>query len=368
MDIQNILSELKAEFSRINHAIAALEGLFSSARSRPPKSKTAAPSKKRRTMSAAARKRISEAMKQRWAQRQNKGTTTSKKASGKKGAAPKKSSGRPPMSAEARKKLSELAKQRWAQRRNKRVVHTVEVTGSNPVAPTIRINHLRMILAFRVAPDCSNCSAMRLKSLCDRGKPIHSDRPMESRNHDIATSEAPWIAGANPSFSSERILHEPLLRLPLRFDPRKTHFSPVRLNPLLHEIPVRNSRSVRMPVGIWRELRPHIMIDHVRDQKRMHRPAIAIRINLHSQPVYGVQRLLFRRILLEGPNDRGPTHAFSRHIILPPEKLLAIRSRFSFCTPEITPLVAPAHIESLLLLPYQLTHACRLHAGRSLRS
>ena len=53
------------------------------------------------------------------AQRQNKGTTTSKKASGKKGVAPKKSSGRPPMSAEARKKRSELAKQRWAQRRNK---------------------------------------------------------------------------------------------------------------------------------------------------------------------------------------------------------------------------------------------------------
>jgi hypothetical protein len=121
MDLQNILSELKAEFSRISHAIAALEGLFSSAprRGRPPRSKTAAPSKKRRTMSAAARKRISEAMKQRWAQRQNKGTTTSKKASGKKGVAPKKSSGRPPMSAEARKKRSELAKQRWAQRRNK---------------------------------------------------------------------------------------------------------------------------------------------------------------------------------------------------------------------------------------------------------
>jgi hypothetical protein len=113
---------------RQNSAASAMPSLhskelFSSAprRGRPPKSKTGAPapSKKRRTMSAAARNRISEAMKQRWVQRQNKGTTTSKKASGKKGAAPKKSSGRPPMSAEARKKLSELAKQRWAQRRNK---------------------------------------------------------------------------------------------------------------------------------------------------------------------------------------------------------------------------------------------------------
>ena len=71
MDLQNILSELKAEFSRISHAIAALEGLFSSAprRGRPPKSKTAAPSKKRRTMSAAAKKRLSELMKARWAER-----------------------------------------------------------------------------------------------------------------------------------------------------------------------------------------------------------------------------------------------------------------------------------------------------------
>jgi hypothetical protein len=30
------------------------------------------------------------------------------------------------------------------------------------------------------------------------------------------------------------------------------------------------------------------MIDQVGDQKRMHRLAIAIRVNLHSEPVYGV--------------------------------------------------------------------------------
>src|ERR1039458_6475587 len=126
----------------------------------------------------------------------------------------------------------------------------------------------------------------------------------------------------------------------------KTHFSPVRLNPLLHEITVCNSRRVRMPVGIWRELRLHIMIDHVRDQKRMHRPAIAIRINLHSQPVYGVQRLLFRRILLDTPNDSGSAYTLSRHAILSPEKLPAIRSGLSFCTPEVTPLIMPAHLNA----------------------
>src|SRR5271166_643111 len=146
----------------------------------------------------------------------------------------------------------------------------------------------------------------------------------------------------------------------------KTHLSPVRLNPLLHEIPVRNSRSVRMPVGIWRELRVHVMIDQVRDQKRMHRPAIAIRINLHSEPVHGIKRLLFCRILLDRPNDSGPPHAFSRLVIFPPEKLPAIRSTLPFCTPEITALIMPAHIESLLLRPYQLTNGCRLPSRCSL--
>ena len=113
MDIQNILSELRAEFSRISHAIAALEGLFSSAprRGRPPKSKTAAPSKKRRTMSAAARKRISEAMKQRWVKWKGKSAPTQVKA------APKKPSRRPHMSAAAKKRLSELMKARWAERK-----------------------------------------------------------------------------------------------------------------------------------------------------------------------------------------------------------------------------------------------------------
>jgi biopolymer transport protein ExbB/TolQ len=56
-------------------------------------------------MSAAARKRISEAMKQRWAQR--KGKSATKKAASK----------RKPMSPAARKKLSALMKARWAQRK-----------------------------------------------------------------------------------------------------------------------------------------------------------------------------------------------------------------------------------------------------------
>ena len=116
MDIQNLLAELRAEFSRINHAIAALEGLFSSEprRGRPPKSKKTAalaPTKKRRTISAAARRRISKAMKQRWAKWKGKSAPKQVKV------APNGPGRRPHMSAAAKKRLSELMKARWAERK-----------------------------------------------------------------------------------------------------------------------------------------------------------------------------------------------------------------------------------------------------------
>ncbi|MGO9516193.1 MAG: hypothetical protein ACLPND_04030 [Candidatus Korobacteraceae bacterium] len=72
MDIQNILGDLRAERERIERAIAALEGLGSGRRrGRPVGSKNVAKNP-RRHMSAAARKRISEMMKQRWAERKKK--------------------------------------------------------------------------------------------------------------------------------------------------------------------------------------------------------------------------------------------------------------------------------------------------------
>jgi hypothetical protein len=73
MDIQQILSDLKTERDRIDAAIRALEGTGKSGRGpgRPPGS-GASKSGKRRTMSAAARKRISEMMKLRWAERKKK--------------------------------------------------------------------------------------------------------------------------------------------------------------------------------------------------------------------------------------------------------------------------------------------------------
>jgi hypothetical protein len=108
MDIQAIVSNLKDERSRIDQAISALEGLTSTAprRGRPPKSTLTGG--KRRRMSPAARKRISEAMKQRWAKWKGKSAPKQAKAT------PEKTTVRRPMSAAAKKKLSVLMKARWA--------------------------------------------------------------------------------------------------------------------------------------------------------------------------------------------------------------------------------------------------------------
>ncbi len=80
MDLKSVLEQLQTERDRVNQAITALESLqgISSAprRGRPPKnpnhyaSIVAMP--KKRTMSAAARKRISEMMKKRWAERRRR--------------------------------------------------------------------------------------------------------------------------------------------------------------------------------------------------------------------------------------------------------------------------------------------------------
>src|SRR3974377_46218 len=108
MDIQNIVSELRTERNRLDQAISTLEGLTSSAprRGRPPE--TASAGGKRRTMSPAARKRISVAMKRRWAKWKGKSAPKQAKA------ASKKSIVRRAMSPAAKKKLSELMKARWA--------------------------------------------------------------------------------------------------------------------------------------------------------------------------------------------------------------------------------------------------------------
>ena len=71
MDIQQIVSDLKNERDRIDAAIRALEGTGRMGRG-PGRPVGSGKGRKRRTMSAAARKRISEMMKLRWAERKKK--------------------------------------------------------------------------------------------------------------------------------------------------------------------------------------------------------------------------------------------------------------------------------------------------------
>ena len=105
MDVQQILTDLNRERNRLEQAIAALEGLGSQTaarRGRPPGAKPAKPARTRKSggITTAGRRRLSEMMKQRWAERKKK-------------AAPK----RKPMSAASRKRLSEMMKKRWLERK-----------------------------------------------------------------------------------------------------------------------------------------------------------------------------------------------------------------------------------------------------------
>lgn len=65
--LDRILADLRAERDRIDQAISALEGRGSSHRGR-----AAGGPRRRRHMSADARRRISEMMKKRWAERKRK--------------------------------------------------------------------------------------------------------------------------------------------------------------------------------------------------------------------------------------------------------------------------------------------------------
>lgn len=69
LNIEQIVAELKTERDQLDKAIAAIEGLNSTGRrrGRPPASISVPKKRSRRHMSAAARKRISQATKRRWA-------------------------------------------------------------------------------------------------------------------------------------------------------------------------------------------------------------------------------------------------------------------------------------------------------------
>ena len=69
MNIYQIVAGLKAERDQIDRAIAALSGVPTQPGRRPPKAvQTSATPKRRRRLSAAARRKPSRLLKQRWAQ------------------------------------------------------------------------------------------------------------------------------------------------------------------------------------------------------------------------------------------------------------------------------------------------------------
>jgi len=81
MDTHRILAELRAERERIDHAITAIEAVNSTGRrrlGRPPRE--AATRRRRGRMSAAARRKLSRLLKQRWAQGKMKPKTKAKAA------------------------------------------------------------------------------------------------------------------------------------------------------------------------------------------------------------------------------------------------------------------------------------------------
>jgi hypothetical protein len=82
MNLGQIVSELKKERDHLNRAIAALEGIGGrrpQAGTISEKASTAQTSRKRRRgLSVAGRRRISEAMKKRWAERRTKITPVRK--------------------------------------------------------------------------------------------------------------------------------------------------------------------------------------------------------------------------------------------------------------------------------------------------
>jgi hypothetical protein len=75
VDLNRILNELKGERDRLDKAIAALESVGGkTVGQRSPISVTPKTSKKTRRLSAAGRRKISQAMKKRWAEARKKKT------------------------------------------------------------------------------------------------------------------------------------------------------------------------------------------------------------------------------------------------------------------------------------------------------
>jgi hypothetical protein len=105
LDLTSIIAELKTEQERLSRAIAALlEGTGVVRRGRPPKDT------KKGGMTPAGRRRVSLAMKQRWAAKRTKTAPAKVAASKKRGG----------LTPAGRKKLAEAMRKRWAEGKMKR--------------------------------------------------------------------------------------------------------------------------------------------------------------------------------------------------------------------------------------------------------
>ncbi|HYL60356.1 MAG TPA: hypothetical protein VEU51_15920 [Candidatus Acidoferrales bacterium] len=74
MDLSSIVADLRKERDRLGRAIEALLGIAPAKRGRKAKgAKVGGKRKKRKGLTAAGRKRLSDLMKKRWAERRKKG-------------------------------------------------------------------------------------------------------------------------------------------------------------------------------------------------------------------------------------------------------------------------------------------------------
>jgi hypothetical protein len=105
MDTRTILVDLKAELSRLNKAIAALESLGGTATAVTTPAAKAVPTKaKKRGLTPAGRSKLSAMMKARWAARRKSAPKPVTKTT----------SVRRTMSPAARKKIADAQRKRWA--------------------------------------------------------------------------------------------------------------------------------------------------------------------------------------------------------------------------------------------------------------
>jgi hypothetical protein len=82
VEVKGIIEELERQIARLKEARVLLTGSGTSAkrRGRPPGKSTAKPARRKRRLSAEGRKRISEALKRRWAQRRKAAAKSAKAA------------------------------------------------------------------------------------------------------------------------------------------------------------------------------------------------------------------------------------------------------------------------------------------------